>query len=396
VRVLPALRHDISVTVHHEDGQDYLVLTDPFAVADGPILISADLLSTLERCDGLTTVETLAADMGVDVDGPQILQVLAFLGELDRLGYMEGEAYSARKAAAEQAFAASEIRPPVCAESTYPADPETFAEFMTDLVGPPADEDVTSTAPSAPYQTFPTILVPHLDFSAAPGLYTPLGDVLRRTVADVVVLVGTSHYGHDAAYVPTVKHFTTPYGMITTHGDVVQEVQQRLPQDVVATSDWLHRPEHSLELPLAIIHHIWRFRSFSVVPILAADIDISGAMSIIDDVLAERGLRPLYVISGDLAHVGLRFGHEEPAEALLDEVRRHDDDVLTLLREGDIAGFHARIAATENHFNVCGHYPLVNALGHRTSLPPGTVLSHAIWHDEPTGSAVSAAVVLWE
>src|SRR5688572_21366286 len=122
-QVLPALRSEIGITVHREDDETYLVLNDPFGFADGPIMVHTDMLEILELCDGETTIEELARQSEVELDGPEILRVLSFVGQLDEMGFLEGEKGKGRREEKSEEWGVESVRKPVCAGATYPADP---------------------------------------------------------------------------------------------------------------------------------------------------------------------------------------------------------------------------------------------------------------------------------
>ena len=92
------------------------------------------------------------------------------------------------------------------------------------------------------------ILMPHIDFRVAPAVYGPGFAPLQDHDADLVIMVGTSHYWADDAFILTEKDFTTPLGIVKTDVDLVRALSESLPG--VAKTDIAHRPEHSLELHL--------------------------------------------------------------------------------------------------------------------------------------------------
>jgi hypothetical protein len=84
--VLPALRVDIQLSVHTEDGEQFLVLSDPFGIADGPIMVHVEMLDLLQACDGETTFDDLAVASSVAPDGAEMMRVRAFVQQLSTLG----------------------------------------------------------------------------------------------------------------------------------------------------------------------------------------------------------------------------------------------------------------------------------------------------------------------
>ncbi len=393
---LPALRFDIQLSVHTEDGEQFLVLSDPFGIADGPIMVNVDMLDLLQACDGETTFTELAHASSVDPEGAEIMRVRAFVEELSSLGYLEGEGFLARQLAVEAAWDARAERPAVCAGTTYPADPAEAAEFFTTVLGLPSGGSASRNAQPGDYPR--AVLVPHIDYRVAPHVYAPGFLPLRDHPADLVIAIGTSHYWSDDAFILTSKDYQTPFGTVQTDAALVDVLRTTLPG--VAQSDVAHRPEHSLELHITALKHMWGDKPFRVVPILvtmeacASSDVLSRAVAALQDAIAGSGAEAVWCISGDLAHVGRKFGDAEPAATLIDSVRAADAVLLRHLEQADVHGYDAAIAAADHQFRVCGYAPTVVAL---QALTParGTVAAYDVWHETETASAVSFASVVF-
>lgn len=393
---LPALRFDIQLSVHTEDGEQFLVLSDPFGIADGPIMVNVDMLDLLQACDGETTFNDLAHASSVDPEGVEIMRVRAFIEELSSLGYLEGEGFLARQLAVEAAWDARSERPTVCAGTTYPAEPTEAAEFFTTVLGLPSGSSHSAGDDSHDYPR--AVLVPHIDYRVAPHVYAPGFLPLANHPAELVIAIGTSHYWSDDAFILTTKDYQTPFGSVPTDTTVVDHLRRTLPG--VAQSDVAHRPEHSLELHITALKHLWGDKPFRVVPILVtmeacASSDVLGrAVAALRDAVAASGVEAVWCISGDLAHVGRKFGDAEPAETLIDTVREADAAVLRHLEQADVLGYDAEISATDHQFRICGYAPTIVAL-HALTPTRGTVAAYDVWHETETASAVSFASVVF-
>ena len=250
--VLPRLRADIQVSVHREKGETFLVLHDVMGFAEGPIMVHSDMLGVLEVCDGETTWEAVATGSEVDPDGPELLKLRSFLGELDQLGFFESEHAERRRKEALDAWSALDARPPVCAGSTYPADPQELRSFLDDML---------SSAP-APSEASSVYLIPHIDYRVSPSVYAPAFNAVRASESDLFVMIGTSHYWSDDRIILTEKHFETPIGSVETDRALVQGLRERLNNggapSTIAETDLAHKPEHSLELHAVFLRHVTR------------------------------------------------------------------------------------------------------------------------------------------
>lgn len=388
--ILPRLRADISVTSHAEDDENYLVLHDPFGVADGPIMLHADMIEVLSVCDGETTSEDLAQAAGVDPDGPEIRRVMLFVRQLDELGYFEGDVAEKRRAQTQQAWCELTSRPMVCAGSTYPEDPEEFRTFCRDVLG------IVQRYGKAPFQSENigeqpvAALVPHIDFRVAPTVYGQGFNAIAKSPADLVVMIGTSHYWSDHPVIISDKPFETPLGPLPV-----------IDHDLaIAEADIAHKPEHSLELHAVALRYLWEGRDVAVLPVLVTSaIFDQGALeewtTRIRHVFEASGRRPIWLISGDLAHVGPKFGDPLDAVHLMPGVESSDRELLELLADGQADGYRRAIEGVDNRYRVCGFAPTVLALN---CVQPGRGIlgSYQVWHEEETQSAVTFASVVWQ
>src|SRR5262245_17907522 len=76
-----------------------------------------------------------------------------------------------------------------------------------------------------------------------------------------------------------------------------------------------------------------------------------------------------YVISGDLAHIGPRFGDTEPLnESTLAHSRAKDQEILAQAAACDADGYFHLVAGEQDRRNICGlapTYAVLRALGPR-------------------------------
>lgn len=399
---LPRLRDDISVTVFTEGDERRLLLQDPMGIADGPILLHVDMVDILQACDGTTTYAQLARDADVAIDGAEMLRLRSFIGQLSVLGFMDDARFADLQATHEAAFGGNDVREPVCAGSSYPTDANELAVFLADMLGP------AGTAADAP-TTARGALVPHLDFRVAPHVYGPAFAPLRGSDADLIVLLGTSHYWWQHPFILTAKHFRTPLGTLETDHHLVERLRTAwsdIDPSLVAPTDLAHRPEHALEYHVLGVQHLLGHRPVRILPILVSgswtgESDEQGAglirraMDALRAIVNEHERRAFWLVSGDLAHVGRKFGDAADAESMMDDVRSADDRLLEHLQAADPDAWYAAIRAMDDRYRICGQAPVYAAL-HAFRPDRGRLTAYDVWHEAETASAVTVAGISWE
>ncbi len=400
--VLPMFRADVNVEVHREDSDSYLVLHDPFGFADGPIMVHADMVDILERCDGNTTWAQLAEDANVEYNGEEIMRARAFVGQLNAMGYFETDVAEHKRREVVAYWQNDLQRQPACAGSVYPDTEVELINFMRTLC---AREHTSFNHPQdADLSVECIILIPHIDFRVSADAYAYAAAALENVKADVFVVVGTSHYWSEDLIVPTAKHFATPIGVVHTDQTLVRDFLKRMEARGFAlpSTDIAHKPEHSLELPAVLLQYLHQGSSVNWMPLLVCNTVPSGNGSDYERVAAaaevlrasvrSSGKRVCWIVSGDMSHYGLRFGSDRPATEHHESVARTDAHLIQLLTSGNIQLFHETIESTGNATNVCGHLPLVLTLL-AAEANRGELLYHTVWNDTPTGSAVSFGVM---
>ncbi len=423
---LPLFRADINVNVHEEGGEQYLILSDVHGYADGPIMVQADMVVIFEACDGLTTWSAFASSQSLALDSAEILRARSFIGQLSTMGYFDDHHYAQRRASVDAAWHELEVRPMVCAGSTYPQEENACRELAGELLlketlrrpeGDPAGkaelpEGSPERSPVGSHEVFEgsheVFLIPHIDFRVAPSVYGPAFARIGEAEADLFVIIGTSHYWAEHRVILTRKHFDTPLGVVTVDRDLVDALEQRLrtfddpDASLLAPNDLAHRPEHSIELHTVLLKHVRRDRPFTILPILVTGVGgghdrdgvhvLERVAACLRDVVRESGRKTVWMISGDLSHVGMRFGDEVPARDMLENVKRTDGELLEHLVRADVLSYHEALEREEQRYRVCGHAPtLVGLFAAKPSS--GKVLAYEVWDDADTHSAVTFATM---
>jgi AmmeMemoRadiSam system protein B len=219
------------------------------------------------------------------------------------------------------------------------------------------------------------------------------------------VLLGTSHHGAPNRLGLTRKAFRTPLGDVPTDAARVEALLATGGAAMI-DEDYAHAIEHALEFQVLFLQHRMGGAPFRIVPVLVGPwLDEADTRPDLDPTLAPAftALRALahdpavfWVLGVDLAHVGPRYGGEQPhapGSPEADALAAADATRLAAITRGDVGAFWALAAPRTDALSWCGTSSLY------ALLTTGTVSveqrAYEQWAIEP-GSLVSAtALHLW-
>jgi len=189
-------------------------------------------------------------------------------------------------------------RLPAVAGKFYPGNREELASDL-DTLFMKAEKAVNY---SKPKDLVPmAIIVPHAGYIfsgiVAASAYIPLKDIHS---IKTVFLIGSSHHAfYDAASVYCGDNFITPLGKVEVDKKIVQELLKK--DKVFQCRSDVQAPEHSLEVQLPFLQHIWG-SDFQIVPILLGTQSEQTCRKIAKVLKAYFVPGNLFVISTDLSH----------------------------------------------------------------------------------------------
>jgi hypothetical protein len=242
------------------------------------------------------------------------------------------------------------------------------------------------------------LLAPHIDFARGHLTYAwAYRDLAAMTDARLFVIIGTAHYSGER-YTLTRQDFRTPLGTAAVDQRFVDRLVESY-GDGLFEDPLAHIPEHSIELEVVWLQYLFEGRRpFRIVPLLVGSFhdcifmnrDPSEAPEILrmakalGRAEAAAGEPVCYLISGDLAHIGPKFGDPEPlTERFLDSSRAGDDAIVGVLERAD-AGEYFRLVAGENdRRRICGLPPTWTALS--AARPSTGRLLHYDRYVQPRG-----------
>jgi hypothetical protein len=218
------------------------------------------------------------------------------------------------------------------------------------------------------------ILAPHIDYLRGGLAYTyAFKELVESTPASLFVIIGTSHYCGWRRFTLTRKDFQTPLGIVPTDQAYIDRLVAQYGDDLFE-EEWIaHIPEHSIELEVIFLHYLFEAkRDIRIVPIVVgsfedcigtsdspeARTDLQRMITAMQAVERETPEPICYIISGDLAHIGPRFGARQPLRpAQLSHSRSQDLALLVQAEKADAEGYFRIIANERDERNICGLPP---------------------------------------
>lgn len=419
----PRLR-SLDVRPFSQQGQSFLLLSDPLQLAEKQLAIPQMLAPVLAYCDGQNDIDKICElfqhQYGMPLKPTQLSQVLA---SLDDAYMLDNERFRLMQSEIKRQFRKSPFRPPTLAGRAYPANPEQLSNLFDEYLAAVSDDETamgSGMADSPP--EIRGLLSPHIDYQRGGAVYA---QVWKRAAAaaqkaDLVIIFGTDHNGSDP-FTLTQQNYATPYGTLPTPNEIVDDLAATIhdvASDYVRESGYespdayagelRHRGEHSLELVLTWLHHMRQGEPCQVVPILVGGLhrfinreqcplserllaNVIETLAVIANSQMANGRNVLVVASGDLAHVGPAFGGKALDQPLRKQLRGDDQRLLSTMVEGDRRSFFEEICRVKDGNNVCGVSPiyLTMALLEQLRGPiRGTVTSYQSCPADETDTSV--------
>ncbi|MEM7129068.1 MAG: AmmeMemoRadiSam system protein B [Chloroflexota bacterium] len=363
----PKLRN-LDVRPILQQGRPYLLLRDPLQVTEKPMLLPQPLASALAFCNGECTVDEIADQYKRHHGFPlEMAYFCKMIATLDETYLLDNERSAEAHYRALMAYRGAPSRPPFLAGQSYPATPQGLEAYFNGYLADVIPQNRTSV--SQPMGR--GLLSPHIDYQRGGAVYAQVWQRAAETArnVDLVIMFGTDHYGTDL-FTLTRQHYATPYGILPTPLSIVDALASEIGDEAAYAGELRHKGEHSLELVATWLHHMRGGRPCELVPIL-----VGGFHSFMHDNISPEDhphiqsiLRILYshmqnknvlvVASGDMAHVGPAFGGEPLSSAERKKLRKHDDALLSAMKQGNSVGFFKSICAVEDRNNVCGVSPI--------------------------------------
>jgi AmmeMemoRadiSam system protein B len=357
----PQLRPYLTIASDHNR---LLVLADGLRLSDRQLRVTPQELGWIQLFDGTRTLRDVQA-AAMRRAGGQLLPLELFArlaARLEEAFFLDGPRF--------RQIVEGSIRPPSCI-GAYAAEPNLLRRQLTQLF-------TASDGPGLPGEPRPdsglrAALVPHIDYARGGSTYGwGFKEVVEKTDAALFVIVGTSHYSGQR-FSLTRKHFRTPLGIARTNQAFVDRLVGHYGDGLFDDELMAHLPEHSIELEVVLLQYLLDGkRDFRIVPLVVGSFqdcvlggrnpmacaDVARMVDALRATLRETDEPVFFLISGDLAHLGPKFGDPLPVEEpVLMRSRNMDQAILQQAAAADPAGYFQVIAAEGDARRICGLPP---------------------------------------
>jgi AmmeMemoRadiSam system protein B len=267
------------------------------------------------------------------------------------------------------------VREPSCI-GCYEEDPAALRRQLTGLFTHAKGPGLPRT--KTPDGQIRAALLPHIDFArGGPAFAWGFKEVFERTDASLFVIIGTSHLSMHR-FTLTRQDFQTPLGVARADQTYIDRLVGHY-GDGLFDDELAHLPEWSIELEVVFLQYLYEGkRPFRIVPLVvgsfhdcieanhhspASAADIGRMVEALRRTEAETPEPICYIISGDLAHIGPKFGDPLPVdESFLTQSRQQDH---TIIRQAELAkpeGYFRVIAEEGDRRRICGLPPTFTVL----------------------------------
>lgn len=392
---IPPVRRDLQIIPVEEDDRKLLLFYDSMKISKPGFALDQSVEPILSLLDGRKSLLQLIPYFG---NGVKEDEVLNFIQMLDQQLLLESGYFTVESEQVEQRFEDSDIRKPALADSSYPSDPAKLSAFLDDLLSKASPNQNGTPAPSK------ALYAPHIDLRVGARQYADAFSSLKNLKPKRVVILATSHYSgyfpqiyNGFPYIGSNKSYIIPGRTFSTDQNAIHRLSENGNEIGFTTRDRAHRIEHSIETHLLFASRLWS-HEFEIVPILVGGIDEifykqDGDTGKKISAFAEQ-LRAMdtddtfYLVSGDLSHVGRKFGDSIPAESMRSDVEAFDKEFINQAVENNPQKMAAHISGNFDPYRVCGFPPLYTFMNSFPDLR-GTSINYHWWDERERESAVS-------
>lgn len=398
---VPCIRRDLEFIPFEYQGRQLILVRDHMGLVPEGKAVEVGLYRLMALLYEKTTIRDIQTVLMRETGGVLVgsEEIRKLLSNLDESYLLDSDHFRNARERVVKEFTACTVRP--CSHSGR-AYPENAAELKAKL-----DAIMAESSSPCPGEKPLALVSPHIDISVGSRGYASAYQCLLNASPERVVVLGVGHQGFQGLFALTDKEFSTPFGKTETDKESTGKLRHA-GKEAVATDDFPHKAEHSIEFQVVFLQHVLKRKPFKIIPVLCgslqgnlsevkreAYLDKAGAfLEALKNIVMDQESETLVVAGVDFSHIGPKFGHDTPARLLESRSQTHDQALLHCLASTDKDGFWNESIKVRDQYNVCGFSALACLL---EVLPPagGKLLHYEIWHEEATRSAVSFASMVF-
>ncbi|HEX6983380.1 MAG TPA: AmmeMemoRadiSam system protein B [Balneolaceae bacterium] len=392
---IPSVRRDIEIINVQQNGSSFIYFHDVRGYSTPNLALHPQVETLLSLVDGRKSINDLEPYLGEGVSKEQVLEFVQFLDK-NRLLASDFFREYARKT--EEEYEQSTVHQSVTAGSSYPADPLELKKYL--------DESFAQYESKVSVDSVKALYAPHIDPRVGLQSYVKAFSPIRHLKPKRVVVLATSHYAglhpktyQNSPFILVNKDFEMPLGTIKRDQMVINELLQAGEQAGISSHDRAHRMEHSIELHLLFLSYLWQ-HEFEIIPFLVRGLDdlyylkngaLGKQMKHFSQLLNSQfgnDDETFFLISGDLAHFGKKFGDADAASTLFDDVQSFDRKFLDRASKNQPVKLLSLMKEELDPYRICGFPPLYSFLQSMPDLK-GKILSYDLWDETERESAVT-------
>lgn len=395
---VPPVRLDLQLIPLRSNGDRVLYFHDILGYVPANFALRREAEPILSLINGRFSIQHISNALEGKLAEEDLLEFVQFL---DKNCILDSVRFSQTAKETEKAFERCTVRPSALAGETYPDEPQALKKYLDEIL---TDDTVPEKNPEK------ALYAPHIDPRVGKKMYSSAFSTLKNLKPKRVVIFGTAHYtGYSAEqyentpFIGTEKSFEFPHITIDSDLNYVNKLKEVKDSIGFTTYDRAHRIEHSIELHLLFASHIWK-HPFSIAAILVNSFDelfympdghLSQQIKLFTARIREMDDEDtFYLVSGDLAHVGKKFGDQTTAAAMKNDVGAFDKKFLKLATDNRQDALLHHIKTGYDPYRICGFPPLYTFL----NLFPrakGTQLGYHWWDETERDSAVSFGSIIY-
>ena len=401
---IPPFRYDVQRIPIEQNGQSLIYFYDQLGYTTQEFALPTDAESLLSLIDGNRSVNDILAFSTEEIDAEQILKYVQFL---DKNRLLDSDYLASFAESLEDLYEQSSYHKNTTSGISYPNEKSELAQFLDNAFANNKQSESVSKARG--------LYAPHIDPRVGLSSYVKAFSSIKELTPKRVVILATSHYAgiygslyNDAFFIISDKTFIMPNGEVSADKSSIDSILKSVPElssAGISIHSRAHRIEHSIELHLLFLNHIWK-HEFEILPILVGGMDelfysknsgkeeqLKTFSSTLRKLFSEDE-DTFFLISGDLSHFGRKFGDQKEASTMFDEVKKNDTRFLEIASDGNADTLVSHIKKDFDKYRICGFPPLLTFLEIFPTIK-GELLSYDLWDERERESTVSFGSILF-